>query len=179
MGRKAKKIRICGEAALPSDAEIAREKEEVQGEDALCEPRIRKEVTDHDPNAASEVSSETFSKEEEKEAEEGEEAVSFAPSSPLCEPRIEQEVIGHDSNGVAIYKPIDSETFRVYRQCEARFQEKLARTMKLPTLDESISGSPPDDAELHMHHGRQSATKAARNFVVMDELGEEEELLAR
>ncbi|CAN6374861.1 unnamed protein product [Urochloa humidicola] len=169
MVRRAKKIRMCGEAAVPSDAEIAREKEEdevkeeVQGkDDALCEPCFRQEVVGHDPNAE-EVYSETFISKEEEEAEE-EDVVSSAPSSPLCEPRIQQEVSRYDSDGVAIYKAIDSETFRVYREFEARFQEKLARTMKLPTLDGNISSCPyTDNAKLH--HGRQSSTKAARKFV--------------
>ncbi|CAL4981734.1 unnamed protein product [Urochloa decumbens] len=158
-----KKIRTCEEAAQPSDAEIARKEEVDQATDeleatssALCAPHIRQEVVGHDSNAV-EVYSETFRNEAE------EDVVSSAPSSPLCEPRIQQEVIGHDSNGVEICKAIDIETFRAYRQFEAKFDEKLARKMKLPTLDGCISSSPAD-AELH--HGRQYATKAARSFVL-------------
>ncbi|CAL4988822.1 unnamed protein product [Urochloa decumbens] len=158
-----KKIRTCEEAAQPSDAEIARKEEVDQATDeleatssALCAPHIRQEVVGHDSNAV-EVYSETFRNEAE------EDVVSSAPSSPLCEPRIQQEVIGHDSNGVEICKAIDIETFRAYRQFEAKFDEKLARKMKLPTLDGCISSSPAD-AELH--HGRQHATKAARSFVL-------------
>ncbi|CAO2190918.1 unnamed protein product [Urochloa humidicola] len=158
--------------ALPSDAEIARKKKEgqveegVQGKDelevtssALCEPHICQDVG-HDSDAAV-LYSLIFRKE--ADGEEEEEAVSSAPSSPLCEPRIHQEVIGHDSNGVEICKPIDLDTFRAYRQFEAKFEEKLARKMKLPTLDCWNLSSCPANAKLH--HGRQSAVKAARNFV--------------
>ncbi|XP_022679820.1 uncharacterized protein LOC101783572 isoform X1 [Setaria italica] len=162
------KIRTCEDAALPPDAATARAQEEEAKEEleaassALCEPRIYqevvyKEVIGYDSSAV-EVYSETFRKEEDQ-ANEEEDAVSSAPSSPLCEPRILQD--GHDSNGVGICKPIDLETFRAYRQAKAKFEEKLARKMKLPTLDDSISSCPVD---VELRHAQQSVAKAARNL---------------
>ncbi|XP_062202364.1 uncharacterized protein LOC133904813 [Phragmites australis] len=86
------------------------------------------------------------------EARDEEEEVSSAPSSPLCVPYIPQEVIGRDCNGLEIYKPIDSETLRAYRQRAAKYDEKTARIMKLPTLDSTVSSKGPDDLELLQVH---------------------------
>ncbi|KAL6908240.1 hypothetical protein ACP4OV_002410 [Aristida adscensionis] len=91
-----------------------------------------------------------------EEEEEEEKEVSSAVSSPLYEPYIPREIIGHDSSGTEIYKPIDSETFRTYDQLDSKFSEKLARQMKLPTLDGSLRSTCFDDPKLL--HLRDSAT---------------------
>ncbi|KAL6630527.1 hypothetical protein ACP70R_028600 [Stipagrostis hirtigluma subsp. patula] len=81
--------------------------------------------------------------------DEEEEELSSAPSSPLCTPYIPREVLGRDSNNMEVYKPVDSETLRAYKQEKAKYKEKLARMMTLPTLDATIPETGLADPYLH------------------------------
>ncbi|TVU25413.1 hypothetical protein EJB05_27908 [Eragrostis curvula] len=109
--------------------------------------------------------------EEEEEAqggqeEEEQEEVSSAPSSPLCEPYIHREVIRIDSNGVEVYKPIGSETFKAYEKSDAKFNEKLDRKMKLPTLDSSFPSTCLNDPQfLHVRELASKTLVEAGKFV--------------
>ncbi|KAK1648202.1 hypothetical protein QYE76_066007 [Lolium multiflorum] len=71
-------------------------------------------------------------------------------SSPLCVPRLHYQITGYTSDGGEIYKPIDDDmsVLREYDDKDAKYQAKLARRMKLPTLDMSIPSSFLDEPEM-------------------------------
>nr|XP_051181224.1 uncharacterized protein LOC127295329 [Lolium perenne] len=71
-------------------------------------------------------------------------------SSPLCVPRLHYQITGYTSDGEEIYKPIDDDmsVLREYDDKDAKYQAKLARRMKLPTLDMNIPSSFLDEPEM-------------------------------